>query len=50
MKDERNFTTSAKSGMNIQRMEIRLAEEQQMKEALLKEESLTTCLMEKMGE
>lgn len=48
MIDERNITTSAKSDMNIQRMETKLSEEQQTKKAIFKDESLTSSLMEKI--
>lgn len=46
--DEEDLTTSAKTGMNIRRMETKLPEEQQIKKALLKDKSLTNCLMEKI--
>ncbi len=48
MNDERNFTTSAKIDMKIQRMETKLSEEQQIKKAIFKDKSLTKCLMEKI--
>lgn len=48
MTDESNFTRSANNDMNIQRMETTLSEEQQIKKALSKDESLTSCLMEKI--
>lgn len=48
MNDERNFTTSAETGMNAQRMGAKLSEEQQNKKALFKDNSLTQCLMEKI--
>lgn len=48
MNDERDFTTSAKIDMNVQRMETKLSEEQQIKKALFKDNSLTKCLMEKI--
>lgn len=48
MNDEEDLTTSAKIGMNIQRMETKLSEEQQVKKALLKDDSLTKSLMEKI--
>src|SRR6185437_572939 len=48
MTDERDFTTSAKSGMNARRTGAKLSEEQQSKKAVLKDESLTDCLMEKI--
>lgn len=41
-------TTSAKIDMNAQRMGAKLSEEQQIKEALFKDNSLTKCLMEKI--
>lgn len=50
MNDERNFTTSANRDMNTQRMRARLSEEQQIKKALFKDNSLTNCLMEKICE
>lgn len=50
MKEERNFTTSAKIDMNVQRMEAKLSEEQQIKKALFKDKSLMQCLMEKICE
>jgi RNA-directed DNA polymerase len=48
MKDERNFTASTKTDMNVQRMETKISEEQQTKKALFKDNSLTQCLMEKI--
>ena len=50
MNDERNFTTSTKIDMNTQRMRAKLSEEQQTKKALFKDNSLTKCLMEKIGD
>lgn len=46
--DEEHLTTSAKIGMNIQRMETKTPEERQIKKALFKDNSLTNCLMEKI--
>lgn len=48
MNDERNFTTSAKIDMKIRRAEPKVSEEQQIKKALFKDNSLTKCLMEKI--
>lgn len=48
MTDESDFTPSAKSDMNFQRMEAKLSEEQQIKKALFKDDSLTSSLMEKV--
>ena len=48
VKYDEEFTSSAKSGMNIQRMEAALPEEQQTKEAAPKDKPLTRCLMEKI--
>lgn len=41
-------TTSTKTDMKVQRMETKVSEEQQIKKALFKDNSLTTCLMEKI--
>ena len=49
MNDERNLTTSAKIDMKVQRMETKLSEEQQIKKALFKDNSLAKCLMEKIA-
>ena len=48
MNDESHFTTSAKIDMNAQRMGTKLSEEQQIKKALFKDNSLTNGLMEKI--
>lgn len=48
MNDESNFTASADSDLNTQRMSARRSEEQQIKKALFKDNSLTSCLMEKI--
>lgn len=48
MNDEEDLTTSAKNDMNAQRMGAKLSEEQQIKKALFKDNSLTKCLMEKI--
>ena len=48
MGDERNFTTSAKSDVNVQRMEAKASEEQQAQKAIIRDNSLMNSLMEKI--
>jgi RNA-directed DNA polymerase len=50
MQDERNFTTSTKTDLSIQRMDVKRSEVQQVEKALLSHDSLTDCLMEKICE
>ena len=50
MKDESDFTSSAKINLNTQRMNTKRFEEQQIKKALFENEPLTKCLMEKICE
>lgn len=50
MNDERDFTSSAENDMNAQRMGAKLSGEQQAKKAVLRDDSLTDCLMEKICE
>ena len=48
MNDERNFTTSAKIDMKIQRMETKLSEEQQIKKAIFNLNSAVESYYERL--
>ena len=50
MREEINLTPSTKNDLNIQRMNIKGSEVQQVEKAILRNDSLTECLMEKICE